>query len=67
MADQEILLRMGAELLIGPVRKNMPLNDVAHLINEKLVYEWNQIDGAKGERVKRAEAWLRLEKTQRKA
>lgn len=63
--DQEILLRMGAELLIGPVRKSMPLKDVAHLINERLVYEWMQIDGAQGLRVKRAQAWLRLEKEQR--
>ena len=63
--DQEMVLRTAAEFLIGPTRKGMRLSDIAHIIHEKLIYEWNQIDGAQGLRVLRAEAWLRLEKEQR--
>lgn len=63
--DQETILRASAELLIGPTRKGMRLSDIAHIIHEKLIYEWSQIDGVQGLRVKRAQAWLRLEKEQR--
>lgn len=66
MNDQEILLRMGAELLIGEKEaRRESINSIRKTIELRLSTYWRPCDGAQGLRVLRAEAWLRLEKERR--
>jgi len=66
MTDQEMVLRMAAELLIGERdSRQKSIDFVRRTIETHLSLCWRPIDGAQGLRVQRAEAWLRLEKEQR--
>lgn len=64
--DQEMVLRMAAELLIDAKEaRQATIPAIRRIIEWRLLNVWRSIDGAQGLRVLRAEAWLRLEKEQR--
>ena len=64
MTDQEMILRMAAELLLDAKEARQgSIATIRRTIETRLSTYWRPIDGAQGLRVLRAEAWLRLEKT----
>lgn len=66
--DQEMVLRMAAELLIDAKEaRQATIATIRKTIETRLSTYWRQCDGVQGLRVSRAEAWLRLEKEQRDA